>query len=198
MILSKLPRRRESTGEPMPRTESEATGAGAEKTDVSLAVAGDARAFERLYRSHEARIFTLARRMAGTDDAPELTQEIFVRAWEKLSSFRGESAFGTWLYRLGINLILSRRETRAIWRKRHSEDESLIETLPTRPASSDHRMDFENALERLPKGARQILVLHDVEGYKHEEIAGLLGVTSGTSKAQLFRARMLMRAALDS
>jgi RNA polymerase sigma factor (sigma-70 family) len=196
MILSKLPRRRESTGEPMPRTESEATGS--EKTDVSLAAAGDPRAFERLYRSHEARIFTLARRMAGTDDAPELTQEIFVRAWEKLSSFRGESAFGTWLYRLGINLILTRRESRAIWRKRHSEDETVFETLPSRPASPDHRMDFESALERLPKGARQILVLHDVEGYKHEEIAGLLGVTSGTSKAQLFRARMLMRAALDS
>jgi len=182
----------------MPRTESEATGAGAEKNDVSLAVAGDPRAFERLYRSHEARIYSLARRMAGTDDAPELTQEIFVRAWEKLSSFRGESAFGTWLYRLGINLILTRRESRALWRKRHSEDETVIETLPSKPAGSDHRMDFETALDRLPKGARQILVLHDVEGYKHEEIANLLGVTSGTSKAQLFRARMLMRAALDA
>jgi RNA polymerase sigma factor (sigma-70 family) len=114
-----------------------------------------------------------------------------------LSTFRGDAAFGTWLYRLGINLILSRRESRAIWRRRH-ENESAIDTLPSRPASSDHRMDFENALEQLPKGARQILVLHDVEGYKHEEIAGLLGVTAGTSKAQLFRARMLMRASLNA
>lgn len=182
----------------MQRTESERAIAGSEATDASLAAAGDTRAFERLYRSHEARIFSLARRMAGTDDAPELTQEIFVRAWEKLGTFRGEAAFGTWLYRLGINLILSRRESRAIWRKRHSEDESAIEMLPSRPAGSDHRMDFENALDRLPKGARQILVLHDIEGYKHDEIAGLLGVSAGTSKAQLFRARMLMRAALNA
>lgn len=198
MILSKVPRRRDSPGETMQRTETEATIAGSDATDASLAAAGDTRAFERLYRSHEARIFGLARRMAGADDAPELTQEIFVRAWEKLGSFRGEAAFGTWLYRLGINLILSRRESRAIWRKRHSGDEGAIEMLPSRPAGSDHRMDFDSALERLPKGARQILVLHDVEGYKHDEIAGLLGVSSGTSKAQLFRARMLMRAALNA
>jgi len=181
----------------MQRTESEAAAAGRESTDATLAAAGDTRAFERLYRTHEARIFTLARRMAGNDDAPELTQEIFVRAWEKLNTFRGEAAFGTWLYRLGINLILTRRESRAIWRRRH-EDESALETLPARPTSSEHRMDFENALERLPKGARQILVLHDVEGYKHDEIAGMLGVTAGTTKAQLFRARMLMRAALNA
>lgn len=198
MILSKLPRRRDSPGETMHRTETEASIAGSEATDASLAAAGDTRAFERLYRIHEARIYSLARRMAGADDAPELTQEIFVRAWEKLGSFRGEAQFGTWLYRLGINLILSRRESRAIWRKRHSEDESAIEMLPSRPTGSDHRMDFETALDQLPKGARQILVLHDVEGYKHDEIAGLLGVSAGTSKAQLFRARMLMRAALNA
>jgi RNA polymerase sigma factor (sigma-70 family) len=197
MIPSKLSEPKEPPGEPMHRTESEAAAAGLEATDATLAAAGDARAFERLYRRHEARIFTLARRMAGADDAPELTQEIFVRAWEKLKTFRGESAFGTWLYRLGINLILTRRESRAIWRKRH-EEESALEAIPARASSSEHRMDFESALERLPKGARQILVLHDVEGYKHDEIAGMLGVTSGTSKAQLFRARMLMRAALDS
>ena len=182
----------------MQRTESEAAAAGPESSDVTKAAAGDPRAFERLYRSHEARIFTLARRMAGSDDAPELTQEIFVRAWEKLGTFRGESAFGTWLYRLAINLILSRRESRAIWRRRHEGSEDALEMIPARPTSPEHRMDFENALERLPKGARQILVLHDVEGYKHDEIAGLLGVTSGTSKAQLFRARMLMRAALNA
>ena len=198
MTLSKVSRRRDPPGETMQPTQTEATIAGSEATDASLAAAGDTRAFERLYRILEARIYSLARRMAGADDAPELTQEIFVRAWEKLGTFRGDAAFGTWLYRLGINLILSRRETRAIWRKRHTENESAIEMLPSRPAGSDHRMDFETALERLPKGARQILVLHDVEGYKHDEIAGLLGVSSGTSKAQLFRARMLMRAALNA
>ena len=181
----------------MQRTESEAAAAGLEATDATLAATGDTQAFERLYRKHEARIFSLARRMAGVDDAQELTQEIFVRAWEKLKTFRGESAFGTWLYRLAINLILSRRESRAIWRRRH-EDEGALDTFPARVASTEHRMDFETALDRLPKGARQILVLHDVEGYKHDEIAGMLGVTAGTSKAQLFRARMLMRSVLNA
>lgn len=175
----------------------EAPPHGPEATDVTRAAGGDARAFERLYRSHEARIFSLARRMAGADDAPELTQEIFVRAWEKLGTFRGESAFGTWLHRLAINWILSRRESRAIRRRRHQEDAAL-ENVPARPAGTEHRMDFEHAIGRLPSGARQVFVLHDVEGYKHEEIAAMLGVTTGTTKAQLFRARMLLRSALDA
>lgn len=181
----------------MQGTESEAAPARVGATDATLAAAGDTRAFERLYREHVARIHGLARRMAGPDEAGELTQEIFVRAWEKLGTFRGESGFGTWLYRLGINLILSRRDSRALWRRRHDEGADA-DTLPARPASTEHRMDFENALGALPKGARQILVLHDVEGYKHKEIAGMLGVTSGTSKAQLHRARMLMRTALHA
>ncbi len=185
----------ETPGERMQGTESETAPAGADATDARLAAAGDTLAFERLYRGHVARIHTLARRMSGDDEAGELTQEIFVRAWEKLKTFRGESAFGTWLYRLGINLILSRRETRAIWRRRHEEGE-VLETLTARPAGTEHRLDFDSALFRLPTGARQILVLHDVEGYKHDEIASMLSITSGTSKAQLHRARMLMRAAL--
>ena len=162
-----------------------------------LAAAGDGRAFERLYRMHVSRIHNLARRMAGAEDANELTQEIFVRAWNKLSTFRGESAFGTWLYRLGVNFILSHRKTRTIQRQRFEQGHEM-ETLPAKPTSSEHRMDFEKALEKLPRGARQIFVLHDVEGYRHEEIARMMRVTSGTSKAQLHRARMLMRAALGA
>jgi RNA polymerase sigma-70 factor (ECF subfamily) len=181
----------------MQGTESEAAPAGVEATDAILAAAGDPRAFERLYRIHVARIHGLARRMAGPDDADELTQEIFVRAWEKLRTFRGESGFGTWLYRLAINLILSRRESRAHWRRRHEEGADT-DALPARAAGTEHRMDFESAIVTLPRGARQVLVLHDVEGYKHSEIAGMLGVTTGTSKAQLHRARMLMRAALHA
>ena len=135
--------------------------------------------------------------MTGPDEAQELTQEIFVRAWDKMSSFRGESAFGTWLYRLAINFILSYRQSRTTRRDRFQELEDL-DTLPARPQSSDHRLDFDAALAQLPRGARQILVLHDVEGYKHEEIATMLEITSGTSKAQLHRARMLMRNALHA
>jgi RNA polymerase sigma-70 factor (ECF subfamily) len=165
--------------------------------DAAKAAAGDRRAFERLYRTHAARIFSLARRMMGGDQAEEVTQDVFVRAWEKLGSFRGEAQFGTWLYRLAINLILSKRGRLAIQRSREMPDDTALETVPTRPHRSDLGMDFESAIERLPDGARQVFVLHDVEGYKHEEIADMLGVTSGTSKAQLHRARMLLRRSLS-
>lgn len=179
----------------MQQTDPMASAAGVEATDAMLAAAGDARAFERLYRLHVPRIHSLARRMAGNDEADELTQEIFVRAWNKLASFRGESAFGTWLYRVGINVILSHRQARSVQRQRF-EAEPDLEALPSRPSSPDHRMDFEQAIARLPRGARQVLVLHDVEGYRHEEIARLMRITTGTSKAQLHRARMLMRGVL--
>ena len=165
--------------------------------DASKAAAGDHRAYERLYRTHAARIHSLARRMMGGDQAEELTQDVFVRAWEKLGSFRGEAQFGTWLYRLAINLILSRRGRLAIQRSRELPDDTALETLPARAGHGDLGMDFESAIERLPDGARQVFVLHDVEGYKHEEIADMLGVTSGTSKAQLHRARMLLRRSLS-
>ena len=165
--------------------------------DAQLAAAGDTRAFERLYRCNVGRIHALARRMSGNDDAEELTQEVFVRAWQRLGSFRGESAFSTWLHRVAVNVILSRRETRAIHRARTVEGDEVLESLPARSVGHDQRMDFERALLRLPDGARQVLVLHDVEGFKHEEIATLLGVTSGTTKAQLHRARMLLRTHLD-
>lgn len=181
----------------MLHTDPMASTAGVEATDAMLAAAGDGRAFERLYRLHVARIHSLARRMAGAEDANELTQEIFVRAWNKLSTFRGESAFGTWLYRLGVNLILSHRKSRAIQRQRFEPGHEM-ETLPSKPVAPDHRMDFETAIEKLPRGARQILVLHDVEGYRHEEIARMMRITAGTSKAQLHRARMLMRATLGA
>ena len=164
--------------------------------DVGLAARGDRRAFERLYREHVSRIYSLARRMMGADHSEEITQDVFVRAWEKLGSFRGESAFGTWLYRLAINLILSRRSQLGTRRARELADDEVLDALPARTSSPDSGLDFETALERLPDGARQVLVLHYVEGYKHEESAGMLGVTAGTSKAQLHRARMILRRAL--
>jgi RNA polymerase sigma-70 factor (ECF subfamily) len=175
--------------------ESVQPAAGA-SGDVALAARGDAQAFRRLYEAHVGRIHSLARRMMGPDLAAEATQDVFVRAWQKLDSFRGDSAFGTWLYRLAINLMLSKRAKLATQRSREIADDELLALQADRPRSRDLGMDFETAIGRLPDGARQVFVMHDVEGYKHEEIASLLGVTTGTSKAQLHRARMLLRRVL--
>jgi len=164
-----------------------------EAEDVSRAARGDRRAFERLYRGHVARVHSLARRMVGHDEANEMTQDVFVRAWEKLGTFRGESAFGTWLYRVAVNVMLARRAKFAVQRARHGGAEEVLETVPAKHAHADLAIDFEASIGRLPEGARQVFVLHDVEGFKHEEIARMLGVTSGTSKAQLHRARMMLR-----
>jgi len=170
---------------------------GAGSDDVALAASGDCRAFERLYRAHAARVHTLARRMMGAEHADDLTQDIFVRAWERLGSFRGESAFGTWLHRVAVNVILNRRASRPGERGRVGDPEPVLAALPARRGGADLVLDFEDAVARLPEGARTVFVLHDVEGYRHEEIAGLLGVTAGTSKAQLHRARLLLRRSLD-
>jgi RNA polymerase sigma-70 factor (ECF subfamily) len=171
---------------------------GADEADASLAARGDQAAFERLYRGNAARIHSLARRMVGEGGADDLTQEVFIRAWEKLGSFRGEAAFGTWLHRLAINHILSRRQTARRREEKQVDAEGLIDRVATTKVAGPALMvDFERALARLPEGARRVFVLHDVEGYKHEEIGGLLGITTGTSKSQLHRARMILRGHLD-
>ncbi len=178
------------------RIES-AGGDPSETADVALAAAGDSQAFERLYRRHAARVHSLVRRMVGAEaDADEVTQDVFVRAWEKLGTFRGEAAFGTWLHRLAVNVALNQRKTAARSRQRFDE-EAPAELLPGRQDRGAERMDLEEAIGRLPPGARQVFVLHDVEGFRHEEIAELMGVTDGTSKAQLHRARMLLRGYLE-
>jgi RNA polymerase sigma-70 factor (ECF subfamily) len=161
--------------------------------DVALAAGGDVRAFERLYRAHLPRVHGLVRRMTAGRDADELTQDVFVRVWQKLSSFRGESAFGTWLHRLAANVVIERFRTEATRRQRHVDGEEIFETLPALRRTGDLAMDLDVALTKLPDGAREIFVLHDVEGYKHGEIAELLGISPGTSKAQLHRARMMLR-----
>lgn len=161
--------------------------------DVALAAAGDGRAYERLYRRHVPRVFSLARRMIGPELAEEVTQDVFVRVWEKLESFRGEAAFSTWLHRVAINVILGRRKKLGIRRERFVDGEKVFVSLSTNPKGMEMAVDFEAAVQFLPDGARQVFVLHDVEGYKHEEIAELLGISSGTSKSQLHRARMILR-----
>ena len=161
--------------------------------DVALAAGGDASAFERLYQTHVGRIHSLTRRMLGNHEADEVTQDIFVRTWQKLGQFRGESAFSTWLHRLAVNVVIEKRRSFAIMRERMSDDPAALDMLTVRPARADLTVDFDHAIEQLPPGAREIFVLHDVEGYKHREIASMLGIASGTSKRQLHRARMLMR-----
>jgi RNA polymerase sigma-70 factor, ECF subfamily len=168
----------------------------ADTEDVALAAAGDAEAFERLYRRHVPRIYTLCRRMLGEDGAEEATQDVFVRAWEKLQLFEGKSAFGTWLYRLAINVCLGSRAQRGRREDRFRSDEGALSRASTGRWQADHRMDLGRAIERLPDGAREVFVLYDVEGYKHREIADLLGIALGTSKSQLHEARMALRAYL--
>jgi RNA polymerase sigma-70 factor (ECF subfamily) len=172
------------------------------KDDVILAARGDRRAFERLYRAHVTRIFSLCVRMVGDRArAEELTQDAFVRAWEKLAQFRGDSAFGTWLHRLAVNVVLNDRQTE---RRRHErQDDGVVDMDAI--AFGDARpepvpglsLDLEQTIAKLPPGARKVFVLHDVQGYTHEEIGEMLGVTAGGCKAQLHRARMLLREALN-
>jgi RNA polymerase sigma-70 factor (ECF subfamily) len=173
--------------------EIEAVRADAEQIDATLAASGDTHAFERLYRGHVARVHSLVRRMISGDHADEITQDVFVRAWQKLSTFRGESAFGTWLHRLAVNVILGRRGSLGIERQRFDDSEEVLDDLSASPASPELSMDFETAMGRLPPGAKRVFILHDVEGFKHEEIAQSLGISAGTSKAQLHRARMMLR-----
>ncbi len=172
----------------------------APSSDVALAAAGDRRAFERLYRDHVDRVYSVCTRMVGDRTlAEELTQDVFVRAWEKLSLFRGESAFATWLHRLAVNVVLNDRKTQKRTHARTEDDGESdgIDALPARYHPPGDMMDLEHAIAKLPPGARRVFVLHDVEGYKHEEIATMLGVTSGGTKAQLHRARLLLREALS-
>jgi RNA polymerase sigma-70 factor (ECF subfamily) len=172
----------------------------AERRLVREAQAGDLVAFERLYRENERKVFALCLRLSSDAAlAEELTQEVFVRAWRKLSSFRGESAFSSWLYPMTVNVALSERRSR---RRREArlfatEDPARLEQASSAPAP-ERGFDLEKALSALPPGARAVFVLHDVEGRTHDEIAALLDIAPGTSKAQLFRARRLLREALGS
>jgi len=130
-------------------------------------------------------------------DPEGLTQEVFVRAWEKLPMFRGDSAFGTWLHRIGVNTVLNQR--RALSRRAHGQpraDASALERVAETPQGRG--VDLERAIEKLPERARTVFVLHDVEGYRHSEIAELMDLAPGTSKSQLHRARKLLREALRS
>ncbi len=172
-------------------------------SDVALAASGDRRAFERLYRSHVDRVFSICVRMCGSRTrGEELTQDVFVRVWEKLPLFRGESAFSTWLHRVAVNVALNDRKVQSRERARTAEPDdddrdngSPLGSVAAAPVAE--RLDLEAAIALLPPGARKVFVLHDVEGFTHEEIAEEMGVTPGGTKSQLHRARMLLREALS-
>jgi RNA polymerase sigma-70 factor (ECF subfamily) len=172
----------------------------AEKRLVQDAQNGDLRAFEHLYRENERKVFALCLRLSSDAAlAEELTQEVFVRVWRKLGSFRGESAFSSWLYPLTVNVALSERRSR---RRRDArivatDDPASLERSPGTPRPEEG-FDLQKAMAALPPRARAVFVLHDVEGRTHDEIAAMLDLAPGTSKAQLFRARRLLREALGS
>jgi RNA polymerase sigma factor (sigma-70 family) len=167
---------------------------------VRSAGRGDAIAFEALYRRHNGRVHGVILRLVGghAGRAEDLTQEAFVRAWQALPSYRFESAFSTWLHRLAVNTALMELRSRRS-RPQASDDEDALDNIGT-PDSAGHvtalTMDLERAVATLPPRARAVLVLHDVEGWKHEEIAAELGMAVGSSKAQLHRARGLLRTRL--
>jgi RNA polymerase sigma-70 factor (ECF subfamily) len=171
---------------------------------VRRAQAGDQAAFEELYRVHSGRVYALCLRMsADPGRAEELTQEVFLRAWKGLATFRGEAAFSTWLHRLAVNVVLAeRRSTGKRWERMIGTDD--IEpfeaaTLERRagPGPEGIGLDLEAAIGELPEGARTVFVLYEIEGYRHQEIAAVTGTAVGTSKAQLHRARKLLREALQ-
>jgi RNA polymerase sigma factor (sigma-70 family) len=168
---------------------------------VERARAGDRLAFEELYRSHCDRIYGLCWRMCGGDKAlaEDMVQEAFVRAWNKLDLFRGESKFGTWLHRLTVNVVLSDRRIRVkrLQREQAMDDDVERTLTGARDVYAGLRADLETAIAGLPERARTVLVLYDIEGYQHREIAEMTGMAVGSSKAQLHRARKLVREALS-
>jgi RNA polymerase sigma-70 factor (ECF subfamily) len=165
---------------------------------VRRAQARDEPAFAQLYRSHVGRVYAVCLRMtADATRAEELTQQTFVCAWEKLPLFRAESAFSSWLHRIAVNIVLMEMRGRARLAARiiFTDDSAVLE-FPLLAPQPGTRLDLEQAIAALPPQARAIFVLHDVEGWQHNEIAEQLGLATGTTKAQLHRARCLLREAL--
>jgi RNA polymerase sigma-70 factor (ECF subfamily) len=171
---------------------SKATAMTSEAALVARARGGDSRAFEALYREHVDRVYGLCLRMTGNvGEAEDCTQEAFIKAWDKLGKFRGDSAFGTWMHRIAVNAVLGRIRKS----KREQDRIRVVAETTTSPASigdSGELRDLSDAIDRLPEGARHVFVLNAVYGYSHEESSSMLGIAVGTTKAQLHRARRLL------
>lgn len=186
------------TADPLTSPDGEATGAASDS--LRRAQSGDIEAFELLYREHAGRVYALCLRLMAGDanDATELMQDVFIRAWRKLGSFRGDCAFASWLHRLAVNTMLetARSDRRRTARVLPMDDLAHLAGAG-RGSGVELKMDMEDAIASLPKGARLAFVLHDVEGFQHQEIAAQLSVSVGTVKAQLHRARRLLRERLE-
>ena len=177
-----------------------------EAETIRLAQAGNADAFERIYTAHSRRIYGLCFRMTGNPTlAEDLTQDVFLQVFRKIHTFRAESAFSTWLYRLAVNIVLMRRRVKTLNEtslEATNETEGATFTrkemgrVDMRVAGVVDRVNLRRALSHLPRGYRQIFVLHDVLGYEHHEIAEALGCSIGNSKSQLHKARLRLRATL--
>lgn len=165
---------------------------------IARAVAGDAAAQRALYDQHVDRVYRLAYRLAGDEElARDFTQETFVRAFDRLETFRGDSSIGTWLHAIGVSVALNGLRKVKRWRQREAPlDDALTVGTTARHANPDLKARLRQAVDALPEGYRTVFVMHDVEGYTHEEIAQTLGIQAGTSKAQLFRARARLRTML--
>ncbi len=159
---------------------------------IRQAKKSDSRAFEKLYRMHIDKVYGLCLRMTGNvAEAEDCTQEAFIQAWNKLSKFRGDSAFATWLHRIAVNAVLGRMRKS----KREQDRIQIAAEFSPGPASigdSGNLRDLSDAVDRLPEGARHVFILSGVYGYSHEEASNMLGIAVGTSKAQLHRARRLL------
>lgn len=174
------------------------SGVGEVDDVVRRAQLGDVEAFEAVYRAHAPAVFVLCRRMSGDEArARELVQDVFVRAWERLPGFRGQSTFATWLHRLGTNVVLEQM------RSAKREAARMIDGIEDYGSHSaagqlEARLDLDAAIVRLPAGARVVFVMHDIEGYSHEEIAEMTGIAAGTARAQLWRARRALMTMLGA
>lgn len=167
-----------------------------ERALVDRAKDNDYSAYEELYRLHVGRVVALCVRLCKDRDiAEDLAQEAFVLAWRKLHKFRGDSAFGSWLYRIATNTALSYLRKQKPFQNSINIDDTVEEALPDGIAE---RMDLEEAIAKLPDGARAVFVLYSIQGYTHDEIADLLGIAQGSSKAQLHRARKLLQAHINA
>jgi RNA polymerase sigma-70 factor (ECF subfamily) len=183
-------------------TQSGPAATGDERDMVTRAQRGDVDAFEHLYHANAGRIFGVCLRMCrDRERATELMQDVFVRVWEKLASFRGEASFSTWMHRLAVNVVLEteRKDKRRGARTGGDEetDATAGEWAMARKDPVELRMDLRDAIDRLPPGARRVFILHDVEGFQHGEIAQMTGLAEGTLRAQLHRARKLLMEALE-
>ncbi len=186
-----------------PSKQVTVTAGGGDRELAARCLAGDRDAFEALYRQHSGRLYNLAYRMVGSDDADDLLQDIFLQAFRKLGSYKGDSSLGTWLYRLGVNHCLDhlRSKQGRMGQVTDSLDEEGADPVvaPGRPAERNvTRMDLERAVEELPPSYRAAFVLHDVEGYQHDEIGRMLDIAPGSSKSLLHKARLRLRHLLMS